>query len=267
MKALLTRLLVATLLISVVTALAWKLLMIESSSATSGGSAASSESDAGTPSASSQASTSRPATSTQAAAALQQMGEVSQRLMPEGFESLFIGMTLDALRQARTRVRHDTRGERADGLQIWDEDDPSGARVVYLVTTSNLLAQVQFLSRLESTEELGPHFAALQHRYGSPTGIWDCPESADSSPLRRFTWRREGASVMEAVMIYNQRVALTLVISPTDDVGAALRRSQCTPVQSPEQIARFPVVGELRGERSTFLRELPPRARDAGSAH
>lgn len=194
-----------------------------------------------------------------AAAALQQIGEVSQRLMPDGYRGIFIGMPLADLRAVRGGIH---RGrESSEGREIWEEDDPNGARVVYFLSTHGLLEQVQFMSRLDAVEELGPHFTALQRRYGAPTGVWDCPETEEAPPLRRITWRREGASLMEAVLMYGRTISVTLVVAPTEDIGAALQRSRCSPVQGPEQLAQFPVARELRGERSTFIREI---RRDGG---
>jgi hypothetical protein len=189
-----------------------------------------------------------------AAAAMQQIGEASQRLLPEGYNGIFIGMSLRDLRQVRRAIQRSNQ-PRPNG-QVWEEDDASGARVVYVLSSNELLEQVQFMSRLDNPDELGPHFSALQQRYGTPTGIWDCPETEEAPTLRRFTWRREGASMMEAVLIYGQTVSITLVVAPTEDIGAALQRSRCAPVQNAQQLAAFPVALELRGERSTFLREV-----------
>ncbi len=189
-----------------------------------------------------------------AAAALQQIGEMSQRLLPEGYQGVFLGMRLSDLRAARRAMQRSN--QRRPSGEVWEEDDASGARVVYLISEHGLLSQVQFMSRLERTDELAPHFTALQQRYGTPTGIWDCPETEEAPTLRRFTWRREGASMMEAVLIYGQTISITLVVAPTEDIGAALQRSRCTAVQNPQQLAAFPVARELRGERSTFIREV-----------
>lgn len=205
----------------------------------------------------------------QALAELQAIAEGSQRLMPEGFEQLFVSMPLADLRRLRPRIRRDTSpaGNRNDGQEVWEEDDASGARVVYLVSSrAQLLNQVQFASRLTSAPELTAHMQAMTARYGTPTGIWDCPETPESSPLRRFTWRRPGASVMDVVLIYGNTIALTLVIAATDDVARALARSQCQPVRSPEAIANFPVARDLRGERTQIVREIPPPAPRAGTA-
>jgi hypothetical protein len=194
-----------------------------------------------------------------AAVELQRIGEQSQQLMPEGYRDIYIGMSLRDLRAARRAVQ---RGRQtASGGSLWEEDDANGARIVYVLSPSDLITQVQFMSRLDDPDALGPHFAALQHNYGRPTGIWDCPETEEAPPIRRFTWRREGASLMEAVLIHGNTVSITLIVSPTEDVAAALQRSRCTIVQNAEQLARFPVAGTLRGERSTFIREVQ---RDAG---
>lgn len=198
--------------------------------------------------------------SDRALASLQQIAEASQRLMPEGFEGVFVTMRLEDLRRVRPRVQRDTSSaaRRDDGKEVWAEDEPNGAHVIYLVgARTHLLEQVQFLSRLGAAEELGAHLQAMQARYGPPTGIWDCPETSEAPPLRRFTWRREGSSLMEAVLIYQSTIGLTLVVAPTDDVGRALARSQCRPVQSREQIGHFPVARELRGEVTPLVREVP----------
>ncbi len=204
-------------------------------------------------------SPSRATQRTQAMQQLAQIAETSHGLMPEGFDRLYVSMPLDSLQRIRTSVRqeHGALAQRDDTQQVWAEDDPGGARVIYLVAPrSQLVTQVQFMSRLQHTEELGPHFRALQDRYGQPTGVWDCPETPTTSPMRRFTWRREGSSLMEAVLIYGSTIAITLIIAATEDIGAALRRGGCQPVQGNEALARFPVARELRGTQETFVREL-----------
>lgn len=184
-----------------------------------------------------------------ARAMIERIAAGSQALMPEGFENVHVGMGVGALREARPQVR---LGRPTGRSEVWEETTPAGARVVYLAATSvGVVTQVQFLSRLDSLAELLPHFQALRRRYGEPTGFWDCPEQPDASPIRRITWRREGASVMEAMLVYSGGVAVTLVITATGDIPAALARSRCTPI-TPETLSQWPIATELRGERIPF---------------
>lgn len=191
-----------------------------------------------------------------AQAMLDQIARQSRGLMPDGYAGLFLSMPLDDLRHARPRVQRDGH-PRTDGLEVWEEDDPNGAHVVYLVSpVAHVLQQVQFASRLDSARPVPVHLQAMAARYGTPTGVWDCPQTVEASPVRRFTWRHEAASVMEAYLIVGDRVAVTLVVASNEDIGTALDRSHCEPVRRPEDLDRFPVASELRGERREFVREV-----------
>jgi hypothetical protein len=75
--------------------------------------------------------------------------------------------------------------------------------------------------------------------------------------MRRFTWRHEAASVMEAVLIHGETLAVTLIIAPDQDIARALERSRCAPVRTESAFAHFPVAGTIRGERVPFAREVP----------
>ncbi len=195
-------------------------------------------------------------TARRAQAMLEQIARQSRGLMPDGYSGVYLSMPLDELRRVRTRVQRDAQ-VRPDGIEVWEEDDPNGARVIYMVSpVAHLLEQVQFASRFDDTQQLTTHLQAMTGRYGTPTGIWDCPQTEEASPVRRFTWRHEGASVMEATLIAGGRVAVTLVVANNDDIGAALSRSHCEPVRSAEQLERFPVASEVRGERHEFVREI-----------
>jgi hypothetical protein len=164
--------------------------------------------------------------------------------MPPGFEGVYLAMPVDLLRRQRSRVQP------ARGLATaLEETTDAGARVVYLTAPPGVVTQVQFLSRLSSAEELLPHFRALRGRYGEPTGFWDCPEAPDRSPVRRITWRGAEASVMEAILVYDNRVSVTLVVAATGDVASALARSACRPV-TPETLDAWPVARELRGRQT-----------------
>jgi hypothetical protein len=190
---------------------------------------------------------------------LRRIGEASRALMPEGYEGVYLTMPLAELQRTRPQARRNPDLRRDDGLEVWEEDDVSGARVMYLVSAGvGRLAQVQFASRLGAVEELRPHFEAMAHRYGRPTGMWDCPETDEAPPVRRITWRREAASVMEAVLIYGRSIGLTLIVAGNGDIGNALNRSRCHPVERGQE-DRFPVAQRLRGEQRPFLRMLPVR--------
>jgi hypothetical protein len=201
-----------------------------------------------------------PGTSAERAAAeLRSIADASRSLMPEGYEGVYLSMPVAELHSTRPQARRNPEMRRRDGLEVWEEDDASGARVMYLVAIgAQRLAQVQFASQLTSTDQLRPHFEAMSHRYGRATGMWDCPETDEAPPLRRFTWRREGASVMEAVLIYGRSIGLTLIVAGNGDIGGALGRSRCHPVARGDE-ERFPVAQQLRGEQRPLLRMLPPR--------
>lgn len=184
-----------------------------------------------------------------ARALIAQIQEASHALMPEGFGQVYVGMGIGELREARPRVR---LGRPSGRSEVWEETTEEGARVVYLSATSvGVVTQVQFLSRLDTIDALLPHFQALRRRYGEPTGFWDCPEQPEASPVRRITWRREGASVMEAMLVHPGGVSVTLVITATGDIPVALARSHCVPVTR-ETLGQWPIATELRGERIPF---------------
>lgn len=184
----------------------------------------------------------------------------SARLMPPGFAGLRLGMSAVDLRRTRPNAHLDPRA-RTDGRALWEESDESGARVLYLLSTATqTVVQVQFASRLESQAGLATHLSALRDRYGTPTGVWDCPETEEAPPLRRFTWRSQGASLMEAILLYQNTVSLTLVIGTNADLGDALTRSRCQPVRTPEQLERFPVASALRGQRTPYTSMAPVAA-------
>ncbi|MEI8254447.1 MAG: hypothetical protein WCJ30_02120 [Deltaproteobacteria bacterium] len=191
-----------------------------------------------------------------AQAMLEQIARQSRGLMPEGYAGLYLSMPLDELRRLRPRIQRDGR-PRPDAIEVWEEDDPNGAHVIYLVSpVASLLEQVQFASRLDDARQFPAHLQAVTARYGTPTGIWDCPQTEEASPVRRFTWRHEGASVMEATLIAGDRVAVTLVVASNEDIGNALTRSRCESVRTVEQLERLPVASEIRGERREFVREI-----------
>ncbi len=183
--------------------------------------------------------------------ALTEIATESVRWMPDELHGVYLGMTVAALRATRPGM-HEGRGSRADA-PLWEETLASGARVVAQVAPrAPVLVKLQVLSRLEQVAALRGHFEALRARYGNPTGFWDCPESADSSPVRRITWQGERVTLMEAILVYGGGASVTLVVSANEDVARALGASACVPVTA-DTLARWPIARVLRGERVEMM--------------
>lgn len=174
--------------------------------------------------------------------ALAQLREASAPEIPEVIAGVTLAMTIDEVRAARrdasirpSTARHD------DGLHFFEEDLPNGARVMYgLDDETERLAQVQILSLVPTVQAIAPHLAAMHERYGPPTGVWDCePEGA--LPTRRFSWRREHVAVADVILVYGDRVSITLYVTTPQRMGASIYRSSCRPTPT-DQIERFPTA-------------------------
>lgn len=167
----------------------------------------------------------------------------SRELMPDLLADVELGMTLAEARRLRPGLTTDPSGQSADEptLHLWEERFPNGARAVYAFERdSGLLQRVQVLSLLPDSSAVAPHLAAMNERYGSPTGVWDCPNTG-GVPTRRFTWRHGHATVSDVFLIYGGRVSVTLYIAPNQVILRSLQRSSCSPVRA-EDLARFPVT-------------------------
>ena len=120
-------------------------------------------------------------------------------------------------------------------------DLPNGARVMYgLDDDSDRLVQVQILSLVPSVQAIAPHLAAMHERYGPPTGIWDC-EPEGGLPTRRFSWRRERVAIADVLLVYGDRVSITLYVTTPERMGASIYRSSCRPTPT-DQVERFPTA-------------------------
>lgn len=165
--------------------------------------------------------------------------EESGELMPDVVEGVALGITLEEARHARGPEMRPSTGDRGAPLQMYEERMPNGGQVMYgFDPTSQRLVQVQILSLLPSTDAIAPHLAAMNERYGTPTGIWDCPTTG-GVPTRRFTWRRSQTTISDVFLIYGGRVSLTLYIATSDQIGRSLQMARCTPVPR-DRIAEFP---------------------------
>lgn len=188
----------------------------------------------------------------EARAGLVALARGSQARMPPGYEGVYIGMTVEQLRQARPAVVQG-RGSAEGRSDVWEERAADGGRVVYLTAARlAVVTQVQFMARLPDAQGLMADFHTMQGRYGDPTGFWDCPETATASAIRRITWWGEAASVMEAILVYPGGVSVTRIVGATGDIGGALQRSRCQPVTR-ESLTQWPIATQLRGEQVPFV--------------
>jgi hypothetical protein len=167
----------------------------------------------------------------------------SGELMPDVVRGVALGMLLDEVRRARApRITESSSGgRRGGGLLMYEERLANGGQVMYgFDRPSQRLVQVQVLSLLPSTDAVAPHLAAMNERYGTPTGIWDCPTTG-GVPTRRFTWRRSYTTVSDVFLIYGERVSLTLYIATSEQIGHSLAMASCVPVTQ-DRIAEFPMA-------------------------
>lgn len=170
--------------------------------------------------------------------------EESQDLMPSMLQGIELGMELDEAREVRPRMEADPASQdpAEPHLMMFEERFANGARAVYVFEReSELLQRVQVLSLLPGVEAIAPHLTAMNERYGSPTGVWECPQTG-GVPTRRFTWRHGDVTIADIFLVYGGRVSQTLYVAPTEVIGLSLRRSRCRPVRDRDELERFPVA-------------------------
>lgn len=170
--------------------------------------------------------------------------EESGGLIPPMLNGVRLGQTLAQVRERRSELggdEMDQQGLNEPGMQMYEEDLPNGGRAVYAFERSTgRLQRLQMLSLLPNAEAIGPHLAAMNDQYGTPTGIWDCPQTGNV-PTRRFTWRHGETTVMDIFLVYAGRVSVTLYIAPNPIILRSLRMANCRPIQA-DQLANFPVT-------------------------
>jgi hypothetical protein len=196
----------------------------------------------------------------QRAAHEERLHEESRRLMPELLEGVYLGMTLDEARRARPHMRPEMTAQNPEERDtvVFAEHFANGARAMYVfVRETDRLQRVQVLSLLPSVEALPPHLAAMNAQYGTPTGLWDCPDTA-GVPTRRFTWRHGETTVSDVILVYGGRVSVTLYVAPSAIIARSLRMGTCRPITSAEELDQFPVASpeQVDGARG---RTAPPR--------
>jgi hypothetical protein len=193
----------------------------------------------------------------EAEAARAELREESADAMPELLEGVALGQTVDEVRRARPPRALAPSTSRSDpDLSLFEEHLPNGAEIMYgFDADDGTLVQVQVLSLLPTLEGLTPHLAAMHERYGAPTGIWDCPRTGDM-PTRRFTWRRSHTTIADVMLIYGNRISLTLYIATSDAMGVSLRRSGCHPTP-PDQLDQFPTASPEQVQQAAQEEDQP----------
>lgn len=171
---------------------------------------------------------------------LQDVQAESRDLMPPMLEGIGLGMNLDEIRGLRGDRLQPSRN-REEG-KIWMEEAlGNGAQILLgFEATSRRLIQVQVLSRVP-VEAIAPHLTAMSEQYGSPTGIWDCPNTG-GLPTRRFTWRKNHTTIADVFLVHPGGISITLYIAPTETIGGSLRMASCRPIQSREDLGNFPIA-------------------------
>lgn len=193
----------------------------------------------------------------QEAAELAELREESADAMPEMLEGIALGQSADEVRRARPpRALSPSTSHSDPDLQLFEEHLPNGAEIMYgFDADDGTLVQVQVLSLLPTLDGLVPHLAAMNERYGSPTGIWDCPMTG-GLPTRRFTWRRSHTTIADVMLIYGGRISLTLYISTSDAMGVSLRRSGCHPTPA-DQLDQFPTASPEEVQHAAQEEDAP----------
>lgn len=189
--------------------------------------------------------------------------EESGRLMPELLEGLYLGIRLPDARRARPRMRPELENPNPEEEHtiVFEERLPNGARAMYVFgRADDRLQRVQVLSLLPNVESMGPHLVAMNEQYGTPTGIWDCPQTGNV-PTRRFTWRHGETAISDIFLIYGGRVSVTLYIAPSSIIERSLRMAACRPVQSREQLESFPIATPEQMQNPEAPPSPPPNVR------
>jgi hypothetical protein len=173
----------------------------------------------------------------------QRLRDESERLIPSIIRGVYLGMPREAAMRAR-EMTLDLSGQNEEGTSVYEERLPTGSRVMYIFDRGNdRLERIQVLSLIPA-QMIGAHLLAMNEEYGSPTGVWDCPNTG-GVPTRRFTWRFGETAVSDVFFIREEQASVTLYIAPSGVIERSLRRSACRPVRDREQLDVFPVSPTL----------------------
>ncbi|MBX7195656.1 MAG: hypothetical protein K1X94_26605 [Sandaracinaceae bacterium] len=177
--------------------------------------------------------------------------EESMSLMPEALTGVALGMTVEEVRATGHRLEpSSSRPPEGLELTMYEERLTSGAQMMFGFSRgSGHLQQIQVMSLLPRVEAIAPHLQAMNERYGTPSGIWDCPDT-QGLPTRRFTWRHAQTAISDVFLLYNGRASLTLYIATPDTIGRSLRMSHCAPVPR-ERLDQFPTASPEQIQHAT----------------
>jgi len=178
--------------------------------------------------------------------------EESMSLMPEPLAGVALGMSLEEVRAVGHHLTPVTGRESAvnEHLTMYEERLQNGAQMMFgFWDSTGELAQVQVMSLLPRVEAIAPHLQAMNERYGTPGGVWDCPDT-QGLPTRRFTWRHSHTAISDVFLLYNGRVSLTLYLASPEAIQRSLILSRCEPVPR-ERLDQFPTASPEQIQQAT----------------
>lgn len=178
----------------------------------------------------------------QQAERLARQREESMALMPPPLRGVALGMDLEEVRAVGHNLERSTsRPPAGMHLDMYEERLENGAQMMFGFSDSTgHLQQVQVMSMLPRLDAIALHLSAMNEQYGTPSGVWDCPDT-QGLPTRRFTWRHSQTAISDVFLVYNDRASLTLYIATVDTIARSLRMGQCTPVPR-ERLDQFPTA-------------------------
>ena len=186
-----------------------------------------------------------------------ELGTESRELLTGVVGGVRLGMSIDEVIAARPRGDVEASSAHVDpGFVLYEEHLANGGQVMYTFDGEHRLVRVQALSQLASVDAIGPQVATLSNRYGAPTGIWDCRDPGGFA-TRRFTWRRSHVGIADIVLVYGDRISITLYVTTNEQMGESLLRAACTPTPT-DQIDRLPTTSPTEIRRAAEEEESQP---------
>ena len=104
------------------------------------------------------------------------------------------------------------------------------------------------LNLILSVDAIAPHLAAMNDQFGAPTGIWDCRD-AGGIATRRFTWRRSHVGLADILLVYGDRISVTIYVTTNEQMTSSLERARCAPTPA-DRIDQFPTSSPVEIQRA-----------------